>query len=278
MKNKFNICIIKPENYIHSFAFLELWELLYYSMKDLGLEVTIGFNKLDPGRRNIVIGCHLLDLSYTSTIPKSTIILNTEQIYSDTTSWNKNIFAWAKKFEVWDYSERNIEKFVELGVKNVKHLKIGFQKELVRIDQSKVKDVDVLFYGSVNDRRRLILEGLLEKGLSVKVLFGVYGKSRDEWVERSKIVLNHHFYNSQIFEIVRVFYLMSNSVAVVGEVNESTSIDPMCKGGIFAAKYNDLVSSCVDMVNDSSLLRNIQLSALASISRYPQKLFTQEIL
>lgn len=275
---KFNICIIQPENYIHSYAFLELGELLYYSLRELGLYVTMDFNKVEYGCRNIIIGCHLLDLSLASQIPESSIILNTEQVYSDTTHWNKNIFEWAEKFEVWDYSERNIEKFIELGVKKIKLLKIGFQKELARISESKVKDVDVLFYGSINERRQFILDGLLKKGLSVKVLFGVYGKERDDWVARSKIVLNHHFYNSQIFEIVRVFYLMSNSIAVVGEVNESTSIDLMCKDGVYATKYDDLVSSCVEVVDDINLQKRIKLSALASISRYPQKLFTQEVL
>jgi hypothetical protein len=183
-----------------------------------------------------------------------------------------------KNFEVWDYSTRNIEKLEEIGVNKVKLFKIGFQKELARLDKSKKKDIDVLFYGSVNERRRDILDKLVAKGLTVKTLLGVYGRERDELVERSKLVLNHHYYNSQIFEIVRVFYLLTNSVAVVGEVNESTSIDTMCREGIYAAKYDDLVAGCIELVKDDSLRQRIQVKALNSISKYPQKLFTQEAL
>ena len=275
---KINICLIRPDKYIHSYAFLELGELIYFSLKDLGFEATLGFNQIVPDVKNILIGCHLLDPKFIEQVPKSTIILNTEQIYSDTTDWNKNIFAWVTNFEVWDYSIRNIEKLEEIGVNKVKLFKIGFQKELARLDRSKKKDVDVLFYGSINERRKDILEKLVAKGLTVKTLFGVYGRERDEWVERSKLVLNHHFYNSQIFEIVRVFYLLTNSVAVVGEVNESTSIGTMCREGIYAAKYDDLVAGCVELIKDDAVRQRIQVEALNSISKYPQKFFTQETL
>lgn len=274
----FNICLIKPDNYIHSYAFLELGELIYFSLKELGHEVTINFNKIEPSYKNVLIGCHLLDTKFMSNIPGSSVILNTEQVYSATNSWNKAIFPWAHNFEMWDYSKKNIEKFSDAGINNVKHFKIGFQKELVRLQESKNKDVDILFYGCINDRRKVILDKLEAAGLKVKTLFGVYGKERDEWVERSKLVLNLHFYDSQIFEIIRVFYLMTNSVAVVGEVNETTSIDTMCINGIYPAQYNDLIGACLEIINNENLIQDIQLAALKSISAFPQKIFTQEII
>lgn len=118
----------------------------------------------------------------------------------------------------------------------------------------------------------------MANGLKVKTLFGVYGKEKDAWVERSKLVLNLHYYNSQIFEIVRVFYLLTNSIAVVGEVNETTSIDAMYKQGIYATKYDDLVFGCMKLIKNDELRQKIQIEALNSISKYPQKLFTKEAL
>lgn len=274
---RFNICLVKPDNYVHSYAFLELGELLYFSLQELGHEVSFGFNNMEPSASNILIGCHLLDPSFITQIPTSTIILNTEQVYGET-DWNKPIFAWAKHFQIWDYSSKNITKFNQLGIDRTKLLKIGFQKELARLDSRVPKEIDVLFYGSVNERRKVILDGLEAKGLKVKVLFGVYGKDRDEWVERSKVVLNHHYYESQIFEIVRVFYLLTNSVAVVGEVNEATSIDAMYQDGILAARYEDLVDSCVELVRNPQLRDQTQLKALQAISQYHQAFFTQEVL
>lgn len=272
----------KQDNYIHSSVFLELGELIFYSLKELGYEVSIGFNNLDSNEKNILIGCHLLDPGYIEQVPKSTIILNTEQLYNDTNSWNtvwsNNMFRWVNSFEVWDYSERNIEKLKLLGVDKIKLLKIGYQKELRRINMSMNKDIDILFYGSINERRNKIINELIQSGLRVKTLFGVYGKERDEWIARSHVVLNHHFYNSHIFEVVRVFYLLSNSVAVVGEVNESTSIDTLYKDGIYAARYEDLVVGCQEVIKEKSLIKKIQVDAFNSISKYPQKFFTQQIL
>ena len=275
---RFNICLIKPDNYIHSYAFLELGELIYYSLFELGFNAAITFNTLDPDAKNIIIGCHLLDPILISKIPKSTIIVNTEQVYLDDSSWNENIFFWAQNFELWDYSTKNIDRFKELGVSEPKHLGIGFQKELVRIHKNTHKDVDVLFYGSLNKRRSQILDSLVSRGVKVKKLFGIYGKERDEWVGRSKIVLNHHFYKSQIFEIVRVFYLLTNSVAVVGEVNKTTSIDKVYKEGILPAKYDDLVEKCLEIINNKSLREQLQLAALRSISKTPQREFMSKVI
>ena len=276
--SKFNICLVQPDNYIHSYAFLELGELIMYSLKELGHDATMGFNKIESDRKNILIGCHLLDPALIPKLPTSTVILNTEQISDGTNPWNKTAFNWFRDFEVWDYSQKNMEKFQHLGIKHAKHFKIGFQKELARLEKTANKDVDILFYGCLNERRRTILQALTEKGLNVKVLFGVYGKERDQWIERSRVVLNHHFYDSQIFEIVRVFYLLANSVAVVAEVNETTSIDPIYKEGIFPAEYSQLVSGCLELIIKSPLRLKLQEAALDAISRYPQKSFTEALL
>ncbi len=270
---RFNICVTKPENYVHSYAFMELSELIYFSLKEIGFDVTFGFNRIESDARNIIIGCHLLDPKYMNEVPKSSIVLNTEQIYADKIEWNKNIFSWVQNFEVWDYNERNIEKLLSLGVENPKILKIGYQSQLAKIIKSETKDVDVLFYGSINERRKFIIDQLLLHGLKVKILFGVYGKERDDWIGRSHIVLNHHFYDSQIFEIVRVFYLMTNSVAVVGEVNDTTYIDEMCREGVYGAKYEDLVTACLHIVKNKAIRDKLANNGFNSIFKHPQKVY-----
>jgi len=275
---KFNICLVKPENYVHSYAFLELGELIHYSLKALNHDSTLAFNSTDSSSINILIGCHLLNPSLIPQIPKSTIILNTEQIYSDTTSWNDNIFRWAEKFTIWDYSNRNIEKFNQLGISHTKHFKIGYQKELTRLHTNTTKEIDVLFYGCINDRRKAILDGLVNAGLNVKVLFGVYGKERDHWIEKSKIVLNHHFYNSQIFEIVRVFYLISNSIPVVAEVNDTTSIETIYLNSIRAENYNNLIQGCLTLTLNTDLRKSLAIRSMGEFINHPQQLFTREAL
>ena len=274
---KFNICIIQPESYIHSFAFLELAELLMYSLKDLGHEAGMQFNTIDTGARNIVIGFHLLDIKYIDSVPKNSILINAEQLRGGT-PWNKNILSWIKKFEIWDYSPQNIEFFNQMGIFNIKHLKLGYQNELRRIIAKDDKTIDVLFYGSVNERRSKILEGLRNYGVNVHASFGVYGKERDDLIASSKIVLNMHYYESQIFEVIRVFYLLTNAVPVVSEINSTTSVNSFYKEAVVGAPYENLIESCIKMVNNQNLLDSQAAKGLEVIKNNPQKIYTAELL
>jgi hypothetical protein len=274
---KFNICIIQPKDYIHSMAFWELAELLLYSLKDLNHQAIIQFNKINTDCKNILIGFHLLDIKYVSQIPKDSVLINAEQFLGGT-PWNENILQWIRSFEVWDYSTQNIDYFKEMGLKNIKYLQLGYQKELLRIHKSPNQDIDVLFYGSINDRRSRVLETLKSSGLNVHTSFGVYGKDRDDLIARSKLVLNLHYYDSEIFEVVRVFYLLANSIPVVGEINPSTVISDLYKNAVYGASYQDLANACIQLVNDE-VARDLQAKkGFELIKQYPQKLFTQTLI
>ena len=274
----YNICLIQPPGYIHSNAFVELGELIHFSLLELGSKSEIAFNSLNRRAINIVIGIHLLTHEQLTQIPKNSIVVNTEQILKDESNWVSRILRASENFKLWDYSVANIEAYEKHGIFNVKHLELGFQKELVRVPVSKVKDIDILFYGSLNDKRRLILDELSSKGVRVKTLFGVYGAERDAYISRSEIVLNHHMYKSEIFEVVRVFYLMTNSIAVVGEVNDSTSIEPRFLSGIKSAKYEELVASCLELLGSEVALFSYREKAYEEIKRYPQRDYTANLL
>jgi hypothetical protein len=273
---KFNICIVRPEGYVHSLAFLELAELLLWSLRELGHDAQSGFNGIRADSRNILIGCHLLGPEAIARVPRSTVVLNTEQI-DEALPTTPAILAWARQFEVWDYSERNLATFARLGVPGAKRLRLGFQKELVRIPKREPRDIDVLFYGAVNDRRRRVVEALRARGLAARHVFGAYGEVRDRLIGASKVVLNLHYYDTQIFEVIRVFYLLTNAVAVVAEVNASTSIDPAYRDGTRAVPYEGLVDACVEAVATRAW-RDLEGRGFAAISRQPQAPLTAALL
>ncbi|MBV5336503.1 MAG: hypothetical protein J0653_00365, partial [Deltaproteobacteria bacterium] len=126
----------------------------------------------------------------------------------------------------------------------------GFVPELCSELSASHEDIDVLFYGSMNDRRKKIIDELRTAGLRAEVAFGVYAKTRDSLISRAKVVLNMHFYEPGHFEILRVGYLLANRKAVVSEVNEGESVDADLMGGFAAVNYNDLVKQCVHLVQD----------------------------
>jgi hypothetical protein len=267
---KYNICIVRPDNYIHSAAFMELAQLVGYGLEDLGHLVAISVNRTFAEAQNIIIGCHLLDPSLIDSTPKTSIIINTEQLSADRLPWHDKIDRWVTRFETWDYSERNLAPLKEIGAREPKLLRLGFHKQLTRIHKSTPQDIDVLFYGSIGDRRKKIIEDLKATGSSVMAVFGVYGEERDKLIARSKVVLNLHHYDSHVFEIVRVFYLLINAKAVVGEVGDDTAIDPFYLPAIRAARYDDLVKSCLDLVANREVREEMERRALETISSRPQ--------
>jgi hypothetical protein len=285
---RYNIIIIEPFEYLHSKVFLELGELIYFSLLDLGHVATFRFERLDwrlPDSNsilasgesiNIVLGIHLLAAEWLPYISPPTILVNTEQLGA--TIWTDRILEFAQNFQVWDYSPKNIAFLKQSGINSVKHLRLGFQSELSRIVSSPEQDIDVLFYGSIapNDRRDVILESLVARGLSVHRAFACYGAERDALIAKSKVVINIHNYDTHIFEAVRVFYLLINSIPVVGEVNSTTIIDEVMRIGICAEKYEDIVNACVRLVGSKVERQN--LINLNTIRSYPQSAFTSFLL
>ena len=275
---QFNICLIQPKNYIHTYAFLELAQLLHFGITSLNLRSKLSLNQIYTDSTNIVIGAHLLDVSHISQLPKNSIILNTEQLDGINIAWLTPILQFAKNFSVWDYSLKNISKLNDLGFYKVKFLELGYQSELQRIPKKSRQNIDVLFYGSMNPRREKVIAELRAYDLNVHVAFAIYGPQRDELISRSKVVLNHHHYDSEIYEVVRTSYLINNAKLVVGEVNPSTSIDTHYLTSIYPAKYEELSASCYKLVRDDALRNELEDKALSTFRQFPQSRFLTKIL
>ena len=276
-----NVCLIKPKNYIHYLALQELAELIHFSVLELGLKSQITFNYCDnnPSTKNIVLGAHLLNDNLIEDIPENTIIFNTEQIESITEIWKKKILNLARKNIIfWDYSQYNLDYLSKtINIKG-KLFQIGYQKELNRINHNIDKNIDVLFYGSINARREYIINKLKDRKINVKTLFGVYGKERDDLIAKSKLILNMHMYDSKIFEIVRVFYLLSNSIPVLTEVGSDTKfnndfLDLICK-----STYENIEKNIIYLLENDKKRIELGENGLNAIKKFPQIKFTEQIL
>ena len=276
-----NVCLIKPKNYIHYLALQELAELIHFSVLELGLKSQITFNYCDnnPSTKNIVLGAHLLNDNLIEDIPENTIIFNTEQIESITENWKKKILNLARKNIIfWDYSQYNLDYLSKaINIKG-KLFQIGYQKELNRINHNVDKNIDVLFYGSINTRREHIINKLKDRKINVKTLFGVYGKERDDLIAKSKLILNMHMYDSKIFEIVRVFYLLSNSIPVISEVGSDTKfnndfLDLICK-----STYENIEKNIIYLLENDKKRIELGENGLNAIKKFPQIKFTEQIL
>jgi SAM-dependent methyltransferase len=255
-KNDIAVILVCPENYIHSLALLEIAETLNYALLNLGFDSILTDNLDSSDRFKIIIGGHLLDKIHNFILPKESIIYNFEQIDKNSSWLTASYIDLLKNNKVWDYSIENIKLLKHLGVKDITHMPIGHVNQMERIEKSEYPDIDVLFYGSINERRKKILDQLKSTGLNIVTVFGVYGKDRDALIARSKIVLNIHFYESKIFEIVRISYLLSNGVCVVSE-NGNDNFENEFNDSIILTNYDDIVNTCLKLLNDPMLRSKI---------------------
>jgi hypothetical protein len=254
------IRIIRPPGYPHSEAFREIGESLHFALLRLGFGSVLseGPHAADATDA-IVLGAHLLDAQGMATVPPSAIVYNLEQITPGLLERHPGYLDLLERRKVWDYSARNVGTYAQLGRRvDAALLPVGYVPELTRILPAEHQDIDVLFYGSINERRHRLIDEVRGAGLDVHVAFGVYGPARDALIARAKLVLNLHFYETQIFEIVRVSYLLANRKAVVAESAPGSEIDPDLRDAVRMAGERELADACVELAFDSARRRELE--------------------
>jgi hypothetical protein len=250
----YHITIVRPQGYIHSDCFREAAETLHSALRSLGHGVEIGENTINSLLTNIVFGAHLLSEQEARSLPASTIVYNLEQLGgASLPSW---YMVLASQLRIWDYSPLNLARWKLVPCLEPPVLvEIGFAPELRRIPSASLQDIDVLFYGSLNERRTRILRALDAAGVKVHCAFGVYGSKRDELIGRAKIVLNLHAYATEVFEIVRVSYLLANAKAVVAETSPDLG---SLADAVAAYPYDELVKGCIALLENVAERRALE--------------------
>ena len=245
------IVIVQPKGYEHAGAFAEIAEALRAALESLSVPCMVTHNETAPGAINIVLGWHLLTRQQEKALPTGTVLYNLEQLDEKNAELRGRLITLAEHCEIWEYSRRNIEILYGAGFPGVlRHVPVGTVPELTRIAPAAEQDIDVLFYGSLNPRRARILDELKKSGLNVQAVFGVYGAERDALIARAKVVLNLHYYDSNIFEMIRVSYLWSNRKAVVAECALNTEVEAELAEAALFVPYPHLVQACRFLVEN----------------------------
>lgn len=267
MKNKrcFNITHVLPEGNLHAFATQEIADTLFHGLTEIGIHTTRCVNEIVPEFVNIIVGAHLIEESELSIIPRDSIVFNSEQLFNSSKFMTKTYVEILKNFQVWDYSGKNttyINQNLSPKFQAVR-VPLGYAKGMSRLKKRHPQDIDVLFYGSLNDRRKKCLDSIISYGLNVMHLYGVYGAERDEYIQKSKLVLNLHYFESQIFEAARVSYLLANKVAVVSEKVDNHSDLDIFEGCVHFTAYERLARTCATLVHDDSARTELENQSFA---------------
>ena len=125
-----------------------------------------------------------------------------------------------------DYSFVNLEFYPHTIKNKIQHLDVFsiFDKYhhiyINTILKRDTKDIDILFIGTMNARRQTILDSLQErfskdkdkdKDINIHAVSTLFGDDLVQLLQRTKIVINLHYYPDSILEVFRIFDIMQNS-------------------------------------------------------------------
>lgn len=196
----------------------------------------------EPQSVNIILGAND-SLFVPMEIPPNSIIVNMEQL-GDGQYWsNPRYIELLKKFRIWDYSQLNIDYLISRGVSRIDKIDIGYTQSLETCTAADIQDIDVLFFGAMNSRRRNIEIRLRELGLKVTFVSNVFGQERDILISKSKIVLNIHYYDSKILEVVRLSHLLANKKCVISERGSEDEVNKLWSQGAILCDYSEIISN-----------------------------------
>lgn len=246
---KFHLMHCVPNAAMHGLnGYREVIDSILWGLRQLGHEANYGLNRADPKATNIIFGAQVLPPDFQDKLPADSIVYNFEQLRS-VSGIRKEIRYLARRFRVWDYTEANIAAWAELGATDVRIVPVGYAPVLTRIKPTKDQDIDVLLYGLTGAKRLEALHTLVQSGLTVVFVSGLYGKSRDELISRAKLILNVNLYDAaRIFEIVRVSYLLANRKAVVACLDEGTAIESDIEPAVCRSSMETLVRDCRELL------------------------------
>ncbi len=276
--DKFCIWIVSPPGYTHSHTFDELALALSGAFHELGMEAPIVNDPNQITGRPIIFGANLLANIPSFKLPPGSIIYNAEQVTLGSTWFKGNYLNMLRDSYVWDYSQSNLRELKKMGVKHSSYCGLGYSSNLSRIKTADVQDIDVLFYGSMNERRKKIIDSLRQAGLRAGTVFNCYGEERDGFIARAKIVINIHYYETKVFEVGRISYLLANKIFIISEDGLDLELEAPYKGCLVFTPYDNLVNECLKYVNDAQGRAEVAESGFHIFEKMKQSTMLEEAL
>jgi len=192
----------------HSF-FKSLARVVKYYLQQSGIESAIIKNiaseDIDITDENIYI---LNYISFKEGIRKKKYIaIQTEPLHCKDF---KEYKIWLNNaIEVWDYST---------------NLHIGYSK-IWKIEKEESKDIDVLFYGALNERRINILDNVKKTIPNIVILENIYGKNLEKTLIDTKIVLCFFYYDNLDNDMSRIAPLICKRNFLIAETCEHSNFN-----------------------------------------------------
>jgi hypothetical protein len=224
---KFHITMYRHVDNKYPYCFREMMRLIQWGLQEMGHDCTRSENSVHKDRTNIIFGFHEWWWPLKNPLEVirdyDCIIYQAEQLSPggrQMPDWYHGAMRHAKA--VWEYSPDNLAILHRNGIPAV-HVPPAWTPKYKAIDDIDTvqKDIDAVFMGAVNPRRQFALQLMGALVDEVHVLQSVWGDERDEYMARSKMMVNIHFYQSQTLELLRISHALNSAIPVVSEYSPS---------------------------------------------------------
>jgi SAM-dependent methyltransferase len=236
-----NICIVQQGADGHALCFLDQARYLRYHLESLGLRCRLSKNRLYHDTVNIVFGAHKgFDPRLAEAFP--CVILNLEQIGRDGAPLPPAYFDLLARAPTFDYDPANQQAYRSRKMGPcVRFLDAPYLRKGRSTPPIASRPYDLLFFGSINERRKRLIEAIEAAGCNV-ALFDqpLYGPERDDVVVQAKAVLNLHYYESGRLEQARISHCLSLGTPVISERKPGTAVPAEFEQAVFWVPTDDV--------------------------------------
>ena len=215
------------------YFFIDILTPLIEFFKDNKIKIDIIWNSDDidikSGDLHIGIFNHVPTMKH---MPKNYIMYNLEPLQNMCLLYEEKLKNAMMIINL--YNNTNLTNYIKKINKCITYIPMCYHKKLenmYNVDKCE-EDIDVLFYGSMNTVRENVINTLRENGINVFVAPICFGKRRDEYIHRSKIVLLSTYYDDS-YETIRTIYMFSNKKCIVSVKNK-------CNDDIYKKLFPDL--------------------------------------
>jgi hypothetical protein len=254
-----------------------IWEITHESRSD-DLFIMFGLNSYDGVMPKKYIS-YQLEQTSSVFLGQAAAASGHTEVEGETKTWFTDSYLkrLENSFEIWDYSLQNIVNikalFKQKGLQlpRIKYVPITHMLTFAtNINSNENKDIDVLFYGSVNERREKIISDLQTAGHRVYLGgYNLWGEERQKLIERAKIVLNIHFFKEPILEATRLAPLVSQGAFVISEPSSDRMLDKFWSNMVTFCRYEEIVSTVSKCLNDWDTYKDFGSRAQQELMKHP---------
>lgn len=230
-----HLCIVQPLGYVHSLGFLDQARFFRHQFRRMGADVSLAKNRLRHDAVNFVFGAHLgFDAAQRERY--SCVFVNLEQLGQGGAAVSSDYLKLLAGSAVVDYHADNVAAYQQ-PADEVPIVSFAHAPYLAAApcDAAALaaRPIDLLFIGSMNERRRELIARIEASGRQVSLFDGpVYGPERDALIAQAKAVLNLHFYPTARFEQARAFQCLSLGTPLISERHPDAAIPPQFEDSV----------------------------------------------